>query len=78
MGAGGGGGGGPVPWGRRHWVGIYFCHPEVMKLQQQCHRCRILFLIYPPTGSILFFFWERESANISWRQQQENWKEKCK
>ena len=25
-----------------------------------------------------FFFWERESANISWRQQQENWKEKWK
>ena len=55
----GGGGGGrhqsPVPWGRRHWIGINFCHPEVVKLQQQCHTCRILFLIYPTTGSILFF-----------------------
>ena len=38
-------------------------------------KCRILFLIYPTTGSILFF-WERESeresANISWRQENEN------
>ena len=48
------GGGAPVPWGRRHWIGINVCHPEVMKLQQQC-QCRILFLIYPTTGSILFF-----------------------
>ena len=39
---GGRGGGGPVPWGRR-------------QLQQQCHTCRILFLIYPITGSILFY-----------------------
>ena len=31
------GGGVPVPWGRRHWVGINYCHPEVVKLQQQCH-----------------------------------------
>ena len=45
----------PDPWGRRHWVGINFCHLEVVKLQQQCHTCRILFLIYPTTGSILFF-----------------------
>ena len=45
----------PVPWGKRHWVGIHFCrHPELVKLQQQC-ECRILFLIYPTTGSILFF-----------------------
>ena len=50
-----GGGGAQVPWGRRHWVGIHFCrHPEVVKLQQQC-QCRILFLIYPTTGAILFF-----------------------
>ena len=49
------GGEAPVPWGRCHWVGINFCHPEVAKLQQQCHTCRILFLIYPTTGSILFF-----------------------
>ena len=51
--------------GRRHWVGINFCHPEVGKLQQQCHTCKILFLIYPQTtGSIKFFSWERENANI--------------
>ena len=37
-----------------------FCHPEVVKLQQQCHTCRILFLIYPTTGSILFFLGEGE------------------
>ena len=27
------GGGGPVTWGRRQWVGINFCHPEIVKLQ---------------------------------------------
>ena len=44
---GGGVGGGAFPWGRRHWIGINFCHPEV-KLQQQCQ------MRYPTTGSILF------------------------
>ena len=39
----GGGGGGAVPWGRRHWVGINFCHPEVVKLQQQCHMQNTIF-----------------------------------
>ena len=34
-GVGGGGGGAPYPWGRRHWVGIHFCHREVVKLQQR-------------------------------------------
>ena len=76
-----GGGGGAVPWGRRHWVGINFCHPEVVKLQQQCHMQNTIFDLHPPppppppTASIVVYFWERESANISWRQQQENWKE---
>ena len=71
------GGGGAFPWGRRHWIGINFCHPEV-KLQQQCQMQNTIFDLrsYHKTGSILFFFWERESANISWRQKQENWKEK--
>ena len=55
------GGGGGVPWGRLHWVGINFCHPEVVKLQQQCHMQNAIFDL-PPTGSILFFFWEWESA----------------
>ena len=32
------GGGG----GRRHWIGINFCHPEV-KLQQQCQMQNIIF-----------------------------------
>ena len=61
---GGRGGGGPVRWGRRHWVGINFCHPEVVKLQQQCHTCRVLFLIYLTTGSILFFLGEGECQYI--------------
>ena len=71
-----GGGGVPFPWGRRHWIGINLCHPEV-KLQQQCQMQNTIFDLrsYTTTGSILFF-WERESANISWRQKQENWKEK--
>ena len=73
---GGGGGGHQSHGGRRYRVGINVCHPELVKFQQQC-QCRILFLIYPPNGSILFFS-RRESANISWRQQQENWKEKWK
>ena len=74
---GGGEGGGPVPWGRRHWIGINFCHPEVVKLQQQCQMQNTIFdLRSYPTLVLFFFFWERESANISWRQKQENWKEK--
>ena len=64
-----------VPWGRRYWVGINFCHPEVVKLQQQCHMHNTI-LGLPPNWLYSFFFWERESSNISWRQQQENWKEK--
>ena len=79
---GGDGGGGapvgvraPVPWGRRHWVGINFCYPEVVKLQHQCHMQNTIFDL-PPNWFYSFFFWERESANISWRQQHENWKEK--
>ena len=73
------GGGAPFPWGRRHWICIDFA-----TLKWNCSnnvKCRILFLIYaanPTTDSILFFFWERESTNISWRQKQENWKEKWK
>ena len=72
---GGGGGGGPVPWGRRHWVGINFCHSEVVKLQQQCHMQNTIFDL-SPNWFYSFFFCEWESANISCRQQQENWKEK--
>ena len=52
------GGGGAVPWCTRHWVGIHFCHPEVVKLQQQCHIQNNIFDLPPPppsTGSILFF-----------------------
>ena len=43
MGGEGGGGGAPVPWGRRNWIGINFCHPEVVKLQQQCQMQNIIF-----------------------------------
>ena len=64
-----GGGGG----GSHNWVGINFCHPEVVKLQQQCYMQNAIFGL-PPNGSIGFFL--GESANISRRQQQENWKEK--
>ena len=56
---------------------LFNFYPELVKLQQQC-QCRILFLILPHNWFYSFFFWERESANISWRQQQENWKEKWK
>ena len=72
-----GGGGGPVPWGRRHWIGINFCHPEVVKLQQQCQMQNTIFDL-PHNWFYSFFFGESESANISWRQKQENWKEKWK
>ena len=60
---GGGGGGAPVPWGRRHWVGINFYHPEVMKLQHQCHMQSTIFDL-PPTDSILFFLGEGECQYI--------------
>ena len=56
---GGGGGGAPVPWGRRQWVGINFCHTKVVKLQQQCHMQNTIFDLPQTTGSI-HFFWERE------------------
>ena len=52
----GGWGGGAVPWGRRHWVGINFCHPEVVKLQQQCHMQNTIFDLPQTTGSIQIFF----------------------
>ena len=55
--------GGPVPWGRRQWVGITFCHREVVKLQQQCHMQNTIFDLPQTTGSI-HLFWERESSNI--------------
>ena len=50
-------GGGAFPWGRRHWIGINFCHPEV-KLQQQCQMLNTIFDLrsYHTTGSILLFF----------------------
>ena len=51
-----GGGGAPVPWGRRHWVGIHFCrHPEVVKLQQQCHMQNTIFDL-PHNWFYSFFF----------------------
>ena len=56
--------GAPVPWGRRQWVVIHFCHPEVVKLQQQCHMQNTIFDLPQTTGSSHFFFWEREIANI--------------
>ena len=55
-----------IGWGRGApavWVGINFCHPEVVKLQQQCHMQNTIFDLPQTTGSI-HFFWERESANI--------------
>ena len=65
-----GGGGGPVPsgshqWvgGSRQWVGIHFCHPKVVKLQQQCHKQNTIFDLLQTTGSIHFFLGEG-SANI--------------
>ena len=66
MGRGGGGGGvAPFPWGRRHWIGINFCHPEV-KLQQQCQMQNTIFDLrsYPTTGSILIFLGEGECLYI--------------
>ena len=50
--------GAPVPWGRRHWVGINFCLPEVVKLQQQCHIQNTIFDPPPPPPPklVLFFF----------------------
>ena len=56
---GGGGGGGPVPRGRRHWIGIHFCHPEVVKLQQQCQMQNTIFDL-PHNWFYSFFFSERE------------------
>ena len=50
----------PVPWGRRQWVGINFCHPEVMKLQKQCHMQNTIFDLPQTTGSIHFFLGEGE------------------
>ena len=46
-----------------NWVGINFCHPEVVKLQQHCHMQNTIFDLDQKTGSI-HFFWKRESANI--------------
>ena len=48
--------GAPFPWGRLHWIGIIFFHPEV-KLQQQCQTQKTIFDLrsYHTTGSILFF-----------------------
>ena len=65
LGSGGGGGGGgggvaPVPWGRRQWVGINLCRPEVVKLQQQCHMQNTIFDLPQTTGSIHFFLGEEE------------------
>ena len=72
----GGGGGGTSFMGRRHWVGIHFCrHPEVLKLQQQCHMQNTIFDL-PHNLFYSFFFLGEGECHISWRQQQDNWKEK--
>ena len=55
-------GGPPVPWGRRQWAGINFCHPEVVKLQQQCHMQNTIFNL-PQACLVLFTFIWRESVN---------------
>ena len=60
---GGGGGMTPVPWGRRHWVGIHFCrHPEVVKLQQQCHMQNNIFDL--PHNCFYSFFSGRGRGSI--------------
>ena len=59
----GGGGGGPVPWGRRHWIGINFCHPEVVKLQQQCQMQNTI-LDLPHNWFYSFFLWQRGKVPI--------------
>ena len=42
------------------WVGINFCHPVVVKLQQQCHMQNTIFDLPQTTGSIHFFLGEGE------------------
>ena len=54
--------GAPVPWGKRQWVGINFCQPEV-KLQQQCHMQNTI-LIYPRPAGSHFSGRERECQYI--------------
>ena len=44
----------PVHWDSRQWVGINFSHPEVVKLQQQCHMQNIIFDLPQTTVSIRF------------------------
>ena len=61
-----GGGGAPVPWGRRQWVGINFCHPEVVKMQQQCHMQNTIFDLPHTIGSI-HFFWENCKEKWKWQ-----------
>ena len=41
--------------GRRHWVGINFFHPEVVKLQQQCHMQNTIFDLHPPPPPNWFY-----------------------
>ena len=53
-----GGGGGAVPWGRRHWISINFCHPEVVKLQQQYQMQNTIFDL--PHNWFYSFFSGRE------------------
>ena len=55
---GGGEGGGTVPWGRPHWIGINFCHPEVVKFQQQCYMQNTIFDL--PHNWFYSFFSVRE------------------
>ena len=58
-----GGGGGVVPWGSRHWVGINFCHPELVNLQQQYHMQNTIFDL-PPNWCYSFFLGEGECQYI--------------
>ena len=56
---GGGGEGGY----QSHGDGINFCHPEVVKLQQQCQMQNTIFDL-PHNWFYSFFFWERGRVPI--------------
>ena len=51
-----GGGGGPFPWGRLHWIGIKFCHPEVNLQQQPMSNAEYYILIYVATTQLVLLF----------------------
>ena len=58
-----GGGGISVPCGRRFWVGINFCHPEVVKLQQKCHMQNTIFDL-PPANWFYSLYFLEEGVSI--------------